>query len=130
MISKIKLKIHVLGNKVLFLSHYQSLAFVFFLFLLVTCKYGSHNSPLNNTRSHEIYGWSRASGFGCPTSLARGKSVRNHLNASVTSSSRAVHGPHTGKKLENLWVIPRHAVRARKIFRRFLDLYGRHRALN
>ena len=29
-------------------------------FLRVTCKYMSHNSPLNNTGSHEIYGWSRA----------------------------------------------------------------------
>ena len=37
--------------------------------------------------------------------MVRGKSVRNHRNASVTSSSRAVHGPHTGKKLEDLWVI-------------------------
>ena len=26
----------------------------------VTCNYGSHNSPLNNARSHEIYRWSRA----------------------------------------------------------------------
>ena len=26
----------------------------------VTCKYGSNISPLNNTRSHEIYGCSRA----------------------------------------------------------------------
>ena len=78
--SKIKLKIHVLGNKALFLSIFLSLSitlclslqgslslslslsFVFFLFLRVTCKYGSHNSPLNtgNTRSHEIYGWSPA----------------------------------------------------------------------
>ena len=61
-------------------------------------------------------------------SLVRGKSVRNHLNDSVTSSSQTVHGPHTGQKLENLCVIPRHAVRAGKIFRRVLDLYGRLRA--
>ena len=40
-------------------------------------------------------------GFRCRTSLARGKSVRNHLHTSVTSISRAVHGPHTGAKLEN-----------------------------
>ena len=60
MTSKIKLKIHILDNKALILSHYRSLSFDCFLFLRVTCKYGGHNSPLNNTRSHEIYGWSRA----------------------------------------------------------------------
>ena len=72
MISKIKLKIHILGNKALFLSIFLSLSlflslssalslsFVFFLFLRMTYKYGSHNSPLNNTWSHEIYGSSRA----------------------------------------------------------------------
>ena len=71
MISKIKLKIHVLGNKALFLSVFLSLSlsvsitlslslslsFVFFLFLGVTCKSGSHNSSLNNTGPHEIDGW-------------------------------------------------------------------------
>ena len=61
-------------------------------------------------------------------SMALWKSVRNHPNSSVTWSSRAVHWPNTGLKLENLWVIPRHAVRARKIFRRLFDPYGRHRA--
>ena len=59
---KIKLKMHVLGNKALFISIFltSSLSFDFFLFLTVTCRYGSHNSPLNNTKSHEIYGLSRA----------------------------------------------------------------------
>ena len=42
----------------MFLSHYRSVSFVFFL--MVTCKYGNHNLSLNNTRTHEIYGWSRA----------------------------------------------------------------------
>ena len=37
-------------------------------------------------------------------------------------------GPKQVKKLEIIRVIPQHAVRARKIFRRFLDPYGRHRA--
>ena len=47
---------------VVYLSIFLSitLSFDFFLFLRVTCKYGSHNSPLNYTRSHEIYACSRA----------------------------------------------------------------------
>ena len=90
--------------------------------------------------------------------MARGKSVRNHQKCLghmkqraraglgvvlvygpwkvrtkspkclVTWSSQAVHGPHTGQKLDNLWVIPQHAVRARKLYRRYLDPYGRHSA--
>ena len=56
------------------------------------------------------------------------KAIRNHPNASVTWSSWAVYGPHMGKKLEQLWVIPWHAMQDRKTFRRFLDLYGHHRA--
>ena len=55
-------------------------------------------------------------------------SVWNQPNVSVTWSSRAVYGPHMSQKLEHLWVIPRHAVRARKILRRILDPYGRSRA--
>ena len=68
MMSKIKLKIHVLDNKSLFLFIFLSLSlsialspsFVSLSQAAVTCKYGSHILPLNNTRSREIYGCSRA----------------------------------------------------------------------
>ena len=92
MISKIKLKIHVLGNKALFLFIFLSLSlsialspsFVSLSQAAVTCKYGSHISPLNNTRSREIYGCSRALRVLVSyESMARGNSVRNHPNASV-----------------------------------------------
>ena len=115
MISNIKLKIHVLGNKELFLS--IVLSFVFFLFLRMTCKYESHNSPLNNTRSYAIYGWSRArAGLGVvrvygPWKI-RTKSPKCLGHMKLPNSSRAPYG----SKLENLWVMPRHAVRARKMF--------------
>ena len=94
MISKIKLKIHVLSNKALFISLSfsislsLSLSFVFFLFLNMICKYGSHNSPLNNNRSNEIYGWSFArAGFGVVRVYGPCEVRTNHPIASVTLSS-------------------------------------------
>ena len=150
-----QLKIHVLGNKALFVSFFLSrslslslsLSFVFFLFLRVT-RYLMHHMVIRRhmkstdglvpvrvwvsyesmARGKSVWNHPNASVTRSNVlvriwvsykSIARGKSVRNHPNASVTWSSPAVHGPHRGKILENLWVIPRYAVRARKIFRRF-----------
>ena len=98
-----KLKIHVLCNKALFLSPYRSLSFIFFLFLRVTCKYWSHNSPLNNTRSHMIYGWWRVrAGLGVARVYGpwevRTKSSKCLSHMKLPSSSRA-----TGQKLANQW---------------------------
>ena len=95
----------------------------FFLFLRVTCKYGSHNSPLNNNRSHEIYRWSRARAglavrgpwevrtkspkclrhmkrvpvrvWVSHESMARGKSPKFLGHMKLPSSSRAQYGSKT-----------------------------------
>ena len=96
----------VLGNKALFLFHYRSLSSAFFLFLSVTCKYRSHNSPLNNTRLHEIYGWSRArAGLGVVRVYGpwevRTKSPKCSGHIKLPSSSRAPYGSKTREHVGN-----------------------------
>ena len=56
-----------------------SLSFDFFLFLRVTFKYGSNNSPLNNTRSYEIYGVSCPYGFGSWEVPTKSPKCLNHM---------------------------------------------------
>ena len=62
-----------------------SLSFSLSFFLRVTSKNGSHNSPLLNTRSpRSTDGLVPVRVWVSYESMARGKSIRNHPNASVT----------------------------------------------
>ena len=159
MISKIWLKIHVLRNKALYLSIFLSLYLSLSLSLFfVSFSFSGWLVSTGVIILHWIkLGHMRSTGGFMPVpvwvsykSMSRGKSERNHPNASVTWSSvpkwlwvshesmaiewevctnsskclsqwcsRAVQRPHTGQKLESLWVISQHVVRALKNFQRF-----------
>ena len=94
----------------------------------MTCKYGSHYSPLNNTRSHEIYGWSRAcAGLGVvrvhgPWEV-RLKSPKCFGHMKLLSSSRALYGSKTREPVGNPWTCRA----SPQDFSKILDPYGRHR---